>query len=203
MKNKFSIFFKLSQVQLLPLLKVSRKFRIYHNTEVKLTKTSKITIEELFQFNAKWTKNDPFPSILAMGENSSLIVKGSFKIFSGSRVYINNGASLILGSGYINNNLNLSCFERIEIGNDVAISENVCIRDSDNHNILSSNHKKTLPIKIGNKVWIGMNVTILKGVPIGDGCIIAAGSVVNKDIPNKCLVGGVPAKILKQNVEWK
>ena len=193
----------LFEIQIRPLLKTNRKLLVYKNTEVKLTKTSKINIGGIFYFNAKWTKDDPFPSVFAMGENSSLTVKGSFRIHSGSRVSICSGASLILGSGYINNNLNLACFERIEIGDNVAISENVCIRDSDNHDILSSKHTKTQPIKIGNKVWIGMNVTILKGVTIGDGCIIAAGSVVNRDVPERCLVGGVPAKILKQNVEWK
>lgn len=192
----------LSRVQLRPLLKTNGKLCAYKNAEVKLTKTSKINIEEKFCFNEKWVKNDPFPSILVMGENSNLIVN-NFRIYSGSKVFIDPGASLVLGSGYINMNLTLSCFEKIEIGNNVAISENFCIRDSDNHDIISSTHKKTQPIKIGNNVWIGMNVTILKGVNIGDGCIIAAGSVVNKDIPARCLAGGVPAKILKQNVEWK
>lgn len=154
--------FELRKIQLEPFFKISRKLRIYKNTEVNLTKTSIITVGKVFEFNAKWTPNDPFPSILAMRSNSNLIVNGAFKIFSGSRVYINEGASLILGSGYINNNLDLSCFERIEIGNGVAISSNVCIRDSDNHKISSSQHKATQPIKIGNNVWIGMNCTILK-----------------------------------------
>lgn len=193
----------LCRFQLKPLLSTKGKLCVYKNAEVNRTKNSKITIGGKFYFNEKWTKNDPFPSILSIGENSNLTVNSNFSIYSGSRVYINDGASLILGSGYINNNLNLSCFEKIEIGNDVAISENVCIRDSDNHDIITSTHTKNQPVKIGNHVWIGMNVTILKGVTIGDGCIIAAGSVVNKDIPAKCLAGGVPAKILKQNVEWK
>lgn len=197
------MLFQLRKAQLRLFLKWNKKFLVSNNSEVKFTKTSKIDIADRFIFNAKWTRNDPFPSIFAMGEQANLIVKGNFKIYSGSRVYINEGASLILGSGYINNNLNLSCFERIEIGHNVAISENVCIRDSDNHDILSSEHKKTQPIKIENHVWIGMNVTILKGVTIGDGCIIAAGAIVNKDVPGKCLAGGVPAKILKNNIEWK
>ena len=177
---------------------------IYKNTEFSTAKRSRIIIKKgTFTFNAKWTKKDPFPSILALGEDATITVNNSFSIYSGSRVYINNGAQLILGSGYINNNLNLSCFDKIEIGNNVVISENVCIRDSDNHEITSSSHTKTKPIKIGNRVWIGMNVTILKGVTIGDGSIIAAGSVVNKDIPPKSLAAGVPARILKDNVEWK
>ena len=199
-RKKLSYFCKF---QLIPLFKTNGKLCVYKNAEVKLEKNSKITIGGKFYFNAKWTKKDPFPSILAMRERSSLLVKHNFCIYSGSRLYINQGASLILGSGYINNNLNLSCFEKIEIGNNVAIADNVCIRDSDNHDILTSKHIKTQPVKIENNVWIGMNVTILKGVTIGNGCIIAAGSVVNRDIPANCLAGGVPAKILKHNIEWK
>jgi acetyltransferase-like isoleucine patch superfamily enzyme len=82
------------------------------------------------------------------------------------------------------------------------IAENVVIRDSDNHQILGNNCRMTQPIIIGNHVWVGMNATILKGVTIGDGAIIAAGSIVTKDVKANTLVGGVPARILKENVEW-
>ncbi len=53
------------------------------------------------------------------------------------------------------------------------------------------------PVKIGNKVWVGANVTILPGVSIGDGAIIAAGAVVNKDVEANTIVGGIPAKFIK------
>ena len=55
---------------------------------------------------------------------------------------------------------------------------------------------------IGSHVWIGCNVLILKGVTVGDGAVIAAGSVVTKDVPAASLVGGNPARILKENVTW-
>ena len=77
------------------------------------------------------------------------------------------------------------------------------IRDSDNHTIVRDGYTPTAPIKIGNHVWIGVNCTILKGVTIGDGAIIAAGSVVTKDVPAHSLVGGVPAKVIRTDVEWK
>ena len=53
-------------------------------------------------------------------------------------------------------------------------------------------------IRIGDDVWIGMNATILYGVTIGNGVTIAAGAVVTHDVPDYCLVGGVPAKIIKR-----
>ena len=54
------------------------------------------------------------------------------------------------------------------------------------------------PVVIGKNVWIGANVTILPGVTIGDGAIIAAGAVVNKNVEANTVVGGVPAKLIKQ-----
>lgn len=155
-----------------------------------------------FHFNKSWIRSDPFPSILALKKHAEIHVDGDFTIYSGSKVYINEGATLRLGSRYINSNLNLSCFQRIEIGDNVAISENVCIRDSDNHQIHGGNHTKTNRVRIGNNVWIGMNSTVLKGVTIGDGAIIAAGSVVTKDVPDQCMAAGIPAKVIRKSVKW-
>ncbi len=156
-----------------------------------------------FELNCSWLKNDPDHTVLVLREDARLEIRDNFKIFSGGRIFVNKNASLKLGSGYINNKITLHCFQKIEIGEDVAIGENVTIRDSDSHIITSNpNAAMTLPITIGNHVWIGMNVIILKGVTIGDGAIIAAGSVVTRDVPNKSMAAGVPARIIKQNVGW-
>lgn len=58
-------------------------------------------------------------------------------------------------------------------------------------------------VRIGDKVWIATNAMILPGVTIGDGAIVAAGAVVTKDVPPRCMVAGVTAKVIKENVEWK
>lgn len=91
----------------------------------------------------------------------------------------------------------------ITIGNDVLIGPNVVIR--------ASNHRyglKSVPINqqghtggkviIADDVWIGANVVILPNVTIGQGAVIGAGAVVNRDIPPYALAGGVPAKIIKE-----
>ena len=54
------------------------------------------------------------------------------------------------------------------------------------------------PVTIGNDVWIGANCTILPGVTIGNNVVVAAGAVVTKDVPDNCVVGGVPAKVIKE-----
>lgn len=172
-------------------------------SRVSLAKSSKITVNQgRFTINAKWDRRDPFQSLFVMGEGAKLTCENSFDIYSGAKIYINKGASLKLGGGYVNHNLNLSCFECIRIGNGVVISENVCMRDSDDHTINGSSRPMTQPIIIGDHVWIGMNVTILKGVRVGNGAIIAAGAVVTKDVPENALVGGVPAKVIKTGVSW-
>ncbi|MGH4139659.1 DapH/DapD/GlmU-related protein [Clostridium sp.] len=56
----------------------------------------------------------------------------------------------------------------------------------------------TKSVSIGNDVWIGENVCILLGVNIGDGCIIGANSVVNRDVPSNCIAFGMPARVIKK-----
>lgn len=105
-----------------------------------------------------------------------------------------------------NAEINWGCFllakDKIHIGNNSTLAYNVSLITSANpnfpHNTLSKVYPPfTAPISIGNNVWVGANVTILPGITIGDESVIAAGSLVNKDVPSRTLVGGVPAKIIK------
>jgi acetyltransferase-like isoleucine patch superfamily enzyme len=112
------------------------------------------------------------------------------------------GAQLILGSGYANYNFRIECYREIRIGEGVIIAHNVFIRDSDSHQLVG-NREPTQPIIIGDHVWIGLNSVVLKGVTIGSGSVIAAGSVVTRSIPEKCLAAGNPAKVIRENINWK
>lgn len=181
-----------------------KRIQVFQHTTIDIDTNAKITIDSgKLSINRSWNRKGSYiPFLFYMGSGAHLIIKHSFDIYSGGKIYVNDNATLQLGSGYINHNCNISVFEKVVIGNDCVISENVVIRDSDNHSIDGSSKNKTSPITIGNHVWIGTNCTILKGVTIGDGAVVAAGSVVINDVPSKTLVGGIPARIKKQDISW-
>jgi acetyltransferase-like isoleucine patch superfamily enzyme len=91
----------------------------------------------------------------------------------------------------------------IEIGNDVIAGSYISFH-SENHNFSDSSllirdqGVTSKGIKIGNNVWIGAKATFLDGSIIGNNCVVAAGAVVNGIFPNNVIIGGVPAKILKE-----
>ena len=183
--------------------KNSSRIFLFGNCGYSIHKSAKINLNNgHLAINRFITKKDPFVGNIELYENAEINVDNTFFIHSGCDVMVFKNAKLNLGSGYINRYAKIRCYSSITIGHDVAISENVSIWDSDAHAIKGKEHLMTQPIVIGNHVWIGTNVTILKGVTIGNDAIIASGSVVTKDIPAKCLAGGTPAKVIKENVEW-
>lgn len=171
-----------------------------------------VEVEQYLNFNRQWDNERMLRNKMAGSlyvAKDATMHADAFDVYAGSRITVNQGARLSLGSGYMNHDCVIDCFDSISIGHNVVISERVVLRDSDNHTIkdaedgLSDKSKTiTAPIVIGDHVWVGMNVTVLKGVTIGEGAIVAAGSVVNKDVPPCCLVAGVPAKVVKTNVLW-
>jgi acetyltransferase-like isoleucine patch superfamily enzyme len=180
------------------------RFIVFPKCRVWLHKMAKVVINEkaVFNFGLAWQHTAYQTSSLKVDKNANLLVNGTFNFHTGAFISISSNATLEIGSGYCNNNVEICCFKSIKIGNNVAISKGVIIRDSDNH-VIGNNHEGvSKPIIIGDNVWIGLNALILKGVRIGNGAVIAAGAVVNKDIPDFCLAGGVPARVIKQDIAW-
>ncbi|MEE0902329.1 MAG: acyltransferase, partial [Methanobrevibacter sp.] len=87
----------------------------------------------------------------------------------------------------------------IFIGDNVLIGHNTCLLTL-NHNEDPAKRANLLPapVKIGNGAWLGSNVTVLPGVTIGDGAIIAANAVVTKDVDADTIVAGIPAKFVRK-----
>ena len=119
--------------------------------------------------------------------------------------YTDYGQNITIGKNVFINSC--CCFQDqggIEIGDNVLIGQQVVLATL-NHDLMPEKraNMSPAPIKIGNDVWIGAHATILAGVTIGNGAVIAAGAVVTKDVPANTVVGGVPAKIIKNIEETK
>lgn len=123
--------------------------------------------------------------------------------------YNKDKTSLILGNDCeLNDNVHIACAESIVIMDNVLIASRVFITDlnhgcydsshsSDAKSIVSKRALDTSPVVIGDNCWLGEGVVITKGVILGENCIVAANSVVTKSFPKNCIVGGVPAKLIK------
>lgn len=117
-------------------------------------------------------------------------------------LYVNYGKNTKIGKNvFINFNCTILDLGGVTIEDNVLIAPNVNIL-SEGHPI-SPNERQSLiskHIHIKKNAWIGANATILQGVTIGENAVVAAGSVVTKDVPDNTIVGGIPAKIIK-NIE--
>ena len=102
----------------------------------------------------------------------------------------------------IGNNTQIHCGKNVTIGDFVIISWDVNIIEYDYH-ASGGGEPEVYPIIIENDVWIGARSIITKGVSIGKGAIIGAGSVVTKDVPSYTLVCGNPAKVIKKTSSWR
>ena len=161
-------------------------------------------------------------NILYIGKNSllrdsNIFIKGNNNIiYIGDDCVVNNTSIILDNEGSeirIGNKTSIAKVQivslepyKIEIGEDCMLSYDIEIRNTDSHKIYDKNTNERInegsSINIGNHVWLGMRAIILKGVAIGDNSIVAAGSIVTKDVKANTIVSGNPAKQIKENVYW-
>lgn len=125
----------------------------------------------------------------------------SFRMFP--PFYSEFGKNIQIGKDvFINSGCRFQDHGGIIIGDGTLIGHNVVLATI-NHDLdpLKRGDNILAPIIIGERVWIGASATILPGVRIGDGAVVAAGAVVTKDVPENVVVGGVPARVLKKIAE--
>ncbi len=147
-------------------------------------------------------------------ESGVRILKKNAKINLGDRVLLHRGvklsawgtsahADITIGSNtYIGDRTEIHAGKCVRIGSGCNISWNCTIIDRDYHK-LDSETEVMKPVFIEDNVWICQGATILKGVRLGEGCVVGAGAVVTKDVPPHCVVAGNPARIVKENVVWR
>lgn len=120
-------------------------------------------------------------------------------------VCVGDGARLTVGDHCGFSGVSICCVREIHIGHHLTCGGNVFIWDTDFHPLDAAARRRndraavqTAPVRIGDDVFIGANATVLKGVTIGDRAVIAAGSMVTKDVPADEIWGGNPARFLKR-----
>lgn len=167
---------------------------------LKLSNNTLLQLNGHLRLNGNSKGRNKRSTILRM-DSGAVLESYGFNFLYGADIQLFKDSKMILGKGsFINSDCKIRCHKEITIGEGCAISHDFTIMDSDAHEL--DGNRNTNPIHIGNHVWIGTRVTILNGVTIGDGAIIAAGALITKDVPEGVLVGGVPAKIIKEKVEW-
>jgi acetyltransferase-like isoleucine patch superfamily enzyme len=139
-----------------------------------------------------------WPASVSIGEDCIIQDGADFRIehpFSANN-YIQLGDRVFIGRC-----CEFNCTSKIIVGNDTMIASNTTIVDVGHHTEKGNNLKSVSEdINIGSEVWIGARCVILKGVSIGNGAIVGAGSVVNKSIPEYEIWAGTPARFIKSRI---
>jgi|ERR1035437_1325039 galactoside O-acetyltransferase len=157
-------------------------------------------------------------------ENRKYVKIGKRGIINANFIFESGKGEVIIGDNVHLGGVNFISRNKIEVDNDVTMAWGITIYDHNSHSIYWEERKRdnlqcyedyvncngnniankdwskviSQPIHISKKVWIGFNVIILKGVRIGEGAVVGAGSVVTKDVPAWSVVGGNPACVIKE-----
>lgn len=152
----------------------------------------KFLIYKVFNFNKVQFKNIPkinYNFRIAMKKNSKLIFGKNLRTRNNVSFRVYNKGKIHIGDNcFFNDNCSLNCQQKIDIGNNVICGQNVMFFDHDHDYKGNINNFICEEIKIGDNVWIGANCIILKGVTIGNGVVIAAGTVVRNNISDNSIV---------------
>jgi len=153
------------------------------------------------------------PTRLRIKNGAKLVLEPNTNILLGCYIAIAPERTLRIGAeSRISHGVVINTWCGLTIGKNVIIGHQVTIMDYDGHPIFLSEQDpqrndtyggKAKEIIIEDNVWIGFRATILKGVCIGSGSIVAANACVTTDVPPNSIVAGNPAKIIKENISWK
>ena len=174
--------------------------------------SAKIIIKASLLYGKNPVKGMRIPTCLRMEANTTLEIHDGpltrygtmpYNLRYGAYIEIVNGGRLTIGQGAANVGLTIMCAKEVTIGNGVRIGRNVSIRDwNGSHVIINDPSRNHAPVRIEDHVWLCTGCTIMPGVTVGEGSVVAANATVTRDVPPHSLVGGSPAKVIKENIEW-
>jgi len=189
---KIFVYTKIYQVYfgvLLPNVTVSSGLRVSGILNLSIYPDSNVKIGTQCRINSGFSEN-PVGGALRMG------------------IWVGPNAQLTIGNNVGMSNSTLVCMQQVTIGDDVFIGGDCKIYDTDFHAVpvaarLQNAPPRTAPVHISSKTFIGGHSIILKGITIGEGAVIGAGSVVTKDIPPYQIWAGNPAKYVADVLSYE
>lgn len=144
---------------------------------------------------------------IRIDDEASVVFSGKTMIGRGCDILIGKKSKVFFGKNFsAGNNFYISSNASVVFGDDVLLGWNISVRDSDGHCLIENGMEKSnkKEITVGNHVWIGSDTTIFKGVSIQDNSVVASHAVVTKAFrKSNILIGGFPASIIKENIDWK
>lgn len=142
------------------------------------------------------------------GDNNTIIV-GHDCVLKDLDLWVSNGGSVEIGHNtHFSGKIHIACIEgkKVNIGERCLFSDTITFRTGDSHSILDTDGiriNKAKDINIGDHVWIGQQVIVLKGTTVGSDSIVGTGSLLTgKTFDSNSIIAGVPAQIIKQHVSW-
>lgn len=147
--------------------------------------------------------------IFIRGSNHNLHINESCIIKNTDLWFEDNDCQIIIGSKTTIEGAHIAVTEPnsiIELGKDCMLSFGIDIRSGDSHSIIDLSTNKRINyaknIKIGDHVWIGAHVEILKGSIIEDNSVVGIRSIISNYIPSNCIAAGAPARVIKKDINW-
>ncbi len=198
-------------------------YKLYRKiNSIKPPKTSCTTNNPYISVGKKTRLENPQIEVRQPIQGKTYIEIGEDSLISGNYYFEIPEGKISIGNRTFIGNSSFVCVNEINIGDDVMIAWGCTIVDNDSHSVYWDKRQSDVadwkkgieegtigkyknwsvvdfaPVNIENKAWIGFNCIILKGITIGEGAVVAAGSVVTKDVPPFTLVAGNPARIIKE-----
>lgn len=183
-----------------------KTFQVERFCSFDIAPSAKINVGSgVFRFGTKRNRKSRLETRLLLDPNATLNIAGGGYVGSGADIQLFHGAELNIGKGCcFNSGLQIVCAEEITFGEDVHVGRDVHIRDNNGeHYIIQPGYTWKASVTIGAHCWLGSSVSIMKGVTIGEGTVIAANSVVTHSLPAHCIASGNPAEVVAENIVWR
>ncbi len=178
----------------------------YRGTKIQIAKTAKVQLHGRMFLNDNKIRGSHAECLILLRDGATMTVNGTVQCYYGTTLQVHKDADLTLGELHMNTGGTIICAYHMHLGQLVSMGRGVFIFDSDHHPVFNGEGKRINEAKevvIGDRVWLGLKATVMKGAHIGSDTVIGAHSLVSGEIPSGCMVASVPARPIMKDIRWE